>query len=190
MRYQGRISEWKDDRGFGFVVQNGGGEKVFIHISSFSRRDQRPTVGSLVTYEIAIGDNGRAQAKNAQFVTDRRSSARPQSSSIISNFATLLILGFTAYIVYSGYMGYERRAQSDGAEPAVNVVVPASVNEVEVVPVRDVVRENSRFQCDPAKSSCSRMSSCEEATFHQERCGVTGMDGDHDGIPCELQWCN
>jgi cold shock CspA family protein len=59
MRYQGRISEWKDDRGFGFVLPNGGGAKVFIHISSFSRRDRRPAVGSLVTYEIVTDDDGR-----------------------------------------------------------------------------------------------------------------------------------
>lgn len=189
MRYQGRISEWKDDRGFGFVVQNGGGEKVFVHISSFSSRGQRPAVGKLVTYEIGIGDNGRAQAKNAQFVTDRQSSAKPRSSSFISTLATLVTLGFAAYIIYIVFTAAEHRGRSHSAEPAVSVV-PASVNEVEAVPVRAAARDNSRFQCDPAKSSCSRMSSCEEATFHQERCGVTGMDGDHDGIPCELQWCN
>lgn len=188
MRYQGRISEWKDDRGFGFVVQNGGGENVFVHISSFSHRGQRPTVGSLITYEIAIGDNGRAQAKNAQFVTDRRSLAKNQSSSFISTLAMLVTLGFAAYIVYIVFMGVDRRLRSNNAEPAVSVV-PESVNEAEAVPVRASARDSSRFQCDPAKSSCSRMSSCEEATFHQERCGVTGMDGDHDGIPCEQQWC-
>jgi cold shock CspA family protein len=34
MRYQGRIGEWKDDRGFGFITPNGGGPRVFLHISS------------------------------------------------------------------------------------------------------------------------------------------------------------
>ncbi|MFN5191676.1 MAG: excalibur calcium-binding domain-containing protein [Burkholderiales bacterium] len=36
---------------------------------------------------------------------------------------------------------------------------------------------------------CSKMTSCAEVFFHQEKCGVGGMDGDRDGIPCEHQLC-
>lgn len=32
MRLQGKISEWNDARGFGFVQPNGGGERCFVHI--------------------------------------------------------------------------------------------------------------------------------------------------------------
>ncbi|MGX9728225.1 MAG: excalibur calcium-binding domain-containing protein [Candidatus Electronema sp. VV] len=34
------------------------------------------------------------------------------------------------------------------------------------------------------------MRSCEEAKFFLENCPDVKMDGDHDGIPCEDQWCN
>ncbi|MDZ4730627.1 MAG: excalibur calcium-binding domain-containing protein [Xanthomonadales bacterium] len=34
------------------------------------------------------------------------------------------------------------------------------------------------------------MSSCAEATYFIRHCPGTQMDGDHDGIPCESQWCS
>lgn len=44
------------------------------------------------------------------------------------------------------------------------------------------------YQCD-GRTRCSQMSSCGEATFFINHCPNTEMDGDHDGIPCESQWC-
>lgn len=35
------------------------------------------------------------------------------------------------------------------------------------------------------KKSCREMSSCEEAKFYLNNCGVTKIDGDGDGVPCE-----
>lgn len=40
------------------------------------------------------------------------------------------------------------------------------------------------FQCG-SKSYCREMVSCEEARFYLESCGLTRLDGDGDGIPCE-----
>ncbi|MBN8755551.1 excalibur calcium-binding domain-containing protein [Variovorax sp. SCN45] len=33
------------------------------------------------------------------------------------------------------------------------------------------------------------MTSCTEAKFFFKNCPGTPMDGDHDGVPCEQQWC-
>ncbi|MCP9758708.1 DUF1294 domain-containing protein [Aquitalea sp. S1-19] len=46
----------------------------------------------------------------------------------------------------------------------------------------------SRFSCD-GRTQCVQMTSCEEATFFLENCPGTQMDGNHDGKPCEQQWC-
>jgi endonuclease YncB( thermonuclease family) len=35
------------------------------------------------------------------------------------------------------------------------------------------------------KRYCREMTSCEEARFHLEHCGLRRLDGDEDGIPCE-----
>lgn len=36
-----------------------------------------------------------------------------------------------------------------------------------------------------AKMYCTQMSSCEEATFYFAQCGLSRLDGDSDGVPCE-----
>jgi len=46
-----------------------------------------------------------------------------------------------------------------------------------------------QFRCD-GRTRCSQMNSCAEARFFLTNCPGTQMDGDHDGIPCEQQWCN
>lgn len=44
------------------------------------------------------------------------------------------------------------------------------------------------FTCD-GRQHCSQMTSCAEATYFIQHCPNTKMDGNHDGIPCEKQWC-
>ena len=44
------------------------------------------------------------------------------------------------------------------------------------------------FSCD-GRTYCSQMTSCEEAKYFLQHCPNTKMDGDHNGIPCERQWC-
>lgn len=68
-----------------------------------------------------------------------------------------------------------RRHDSGDSEPA----LPAAPELV----------SSSGFSCD-GRVYCSQMSSCKEATYFLEHCPGTKMDGDHDGIPCERQWCN
>jgi len=46
----------------------------------------------------------------------------------------------------------------------------------------------SPFHCD-GRTYCSQMTSCSEAKYFLAHCPDVKMDGDHDGIPCERQWC-
>ena len=52
MRYQGKITKWLDDKGFGFITQSGKNEQVFVHISGFEKGQQRPSIGENVSYEV------------------------------------------------------------------------------------------------------------------------------------------
>ncbi len=47
---------------------------------------------------------------------------------------------------------------------------------------------NSSFTC-AGKTTCGQMSSCAEAQFYLNSCGVSRLDGDKDGVPCETL-CN
>jgi hypothetical protein len=47
----------------------------------------------------------------------------------------------------------------------------------------------TQFHCD-GRQYCSQMTSCDEALKFQRNCAGMKMDGDHDGIPCEEQWCS
>ncbi|MCC6709802.1 MAG: cold shock and DUF1294 domain-containing protein [Gammaproteobacteria bacterium] len=80
MRYQGRITDWKDDKGFGFITPNAGGANVFIHIKAFSKRGPRPSGNELVTYEVVLDPQRRPQAANVSFVVARKN--RPPSRDV------------------------------------------------------------------------------------------------------------
>jgi len=40
------------------------------------------------------------------------------------------------------------------------------------------------FACG-TKRYCTQMTSCAEAMFHFQACGLRRLDGDRDGVPCE-----
>jgi len=67
MRLAGRITDWNDERGFGFVVPNGGGDRAFVHINAFQRGSRRPITGDLISYEASKDSKGRLNAKTIRF---------------------------------------------------------------------------------------------------------------------------
>lgn len=78
MRFSGRIHDWNDARGYGFVVPNGGGERSFVHIKAFSRNARRPADGDLVTYAIARDGKGRSNASAVRFHGERAEARTPR----------------------------------------------------------------------------------------------------------------
>jgi cold shock CspA family protein len=171
MRYQGRIKTWKQDKGFGFIAPNGGGADVFVHISALDFRSASPPQGTLVTYELATDERGRRQAIGVKLVNAAQEPRR--HGSRWSAAAMLVLLSAIGYGAY-------RITQDERAVPVMHQRAPETGAAI----------EEHGFKCSPEKNSCSRMTSCAEARFHMYRCGVQGMDGDNDGIPCEQQWCN
>lgn len=100
MRHQGRITTWKDDKGFGFITPNGGGDQVFLHVSSLASRQGRPVGNEAVTYELAIDGKGRSQAKAVAFVgKDRTPPAAPGRGILAPIFAACFLLVVVALIL-------------------------------------------------------------------------------------------
>lgn len=48
----------------------------------------------------------------------------------------------------------------------------------------EVPTPTQKFECG-SKRYCKEMSSCEEARYYLEHCGLSRLDGDKDGTPCE-----
>ena len=93
MRFQGRISGWKDEQGFGFVVPNGGGQQAFVHVKAFKPGQKRPLGNELITYELAFDPMGRPQAEQIAFV-ERGRQKRPTTEQRVGLhwFAALFML--------------------------------------------------------------------------------------------------
>jgi cold shock CspA family protein len=175
MRYQGRITDWNDERGFGFITPNGGGPKVFLHVKAFGHGQPRPQGNELVTYELVREDKKGPRAEEVMFVggratAPRRAESRPPVTATI--FTVLLLTGLGAY----GWQHYFRTPLSRPSLP------PTGAESA-----RPFVSTPS-FQCQ-GKTRCHQMTSCEEAKFYLRNCPGVQIDGDGDGIPCEDALC-
>ncbi len=106
MRHQGRITTWKDDRGFGFITPNGGGEQVFVHINSFSSRLRRPVGNELVSYELSADGKGRSQAKAVTLSGERITLPNARGRSNLPILFSVCFLAFVAGAVFAGWIPY------------------------------------------------------------------------------------
>ena len=100
MRFQGKIINWNDDKGFGFVEPNGGGTRSFVHIKSFNKLSRRPLDGDLIIYEQIKEKNGKHKAVNIGLVSDRqiqKTSLKKSSTlgkSILLTFCVFISVAF------------------------------------------------------------------------------------------------
>jgi uncharacterized membrane protein YsdA (DUF1294 family)/cold shock CspA family protein len=102
MRYQGKITSWKDDQGFGFITPNGGGEQVFLHIKTFSNRQRRPVGNEIVTYELTTDERQRPRAVNVAFVGERRTERSTAGSGWGPAAFVILFLACVAGAIFTG----------------------------------------------------------------------------------------
>ena len=186
MRYQGKITDWKDDRGFGFITQNSSNTKVFVHISAFARGQKRPAVNELVTYECIKDEKRGFCAADVQYVQTANQPHKPARGA----YAKKQGLGiFTPLIVVllavGGGVYAWQNATSTASE---SYPVTESVGIQRLAEPLAPTSNTPAFQCQ-GKQFCSQMTSCAEATYYQKNCPDTQMDGDNDGVPCESQWC-
>jgi cold shock CspA family protein len=176
MRLNGILRSWNDDRGFGFIAPTHGGAELFVHASAFPRDGSRPVPGESLTYELGRGANGKPQAVSVvrSAVGRRRPSpAQPRPRARRRLPKTLVLMIAVLCVAYA----YER----------LGTRFPTT-HPPEAVAERAPSASPSPFRCD-GRTHCSQMTSCAEATYFLRNCPGVRMDGDHDGVPCEQQWC-
>lgn len=187
MRFQGRISDWNAERGFGFLTPNGGGNRIFAHISQFPPGQPKPTLNELVSYEIKDDGQGKIAAVAIRYVSRPEVSHRPRPSPGAKprqardrqalSWKSWLI-GICLAVGLISVAAQQFNAQRK----------PAILEETAVLETL-LDAPKAKFNCD-GRSHCSEMTSCAEAEYFLQHCPFPQMDGDGDGRPCEQQWCH
>ena len=187
MRIAGSLTQWNDDRGFGFITPTQGGPEVFVHISAFPRGVGRPQLGEALSFEIEVGQDGKKRARAVVLATGAsalraKPAARPLRNEHSSRLPRLLILAAAIALGAFGYDQYAGREQDTIAARVMPLADPTPS------PVQSQTEASGDFRCD-GRTHCSQMSSCAEARYFLKHCPGAAMDGNHDGTPCEQQWC-
>lgn len=106
MRYQGKITHWKDDQGFGFVIPNGGGEKAFVHMNAFSNRSRRPNEGDLITYVLATDEKHRLSAQNIRFTGEHTADSAIKKTKQFDTILAFLFCLFLTLLVLTSRLPF------------------------------------------------------------------------------------
>jgi len=102
MRIKGKITSWKDDKGFGFITPNGGGKQVFVHIKAFNSRKKPPAINQLVTYSISTDKQGRPCAEKITRAGELLSkNTKKKNGSFYFSFSFLIL--FVVFICVSTF---------------------------------------------------------------------------------------
>jgi uncharacterized membrane protein YsdA (DUF1294 family)/cold shock CspA family protein len=79
MRDQGRLVEWLDDQGYGFIQPNDASkDRVFLHIKDFARQGPRPIVGCALEYTVVQDGKGRFRAHQVTYLKATQVQAKAQ----------------------------------------------------------------------------------------------------------------
>lgn len=189
LRYRGTLKKWNAERGFGFIVADDGGQEVFVHISAFPRDGLLPAEGEVLSFEVQPDRSGKRSAVRvhrqtsvAAKVPHERATAfrnRPSShkrSGVKGKLISLLLVAALGMYAFKHQQNAITNMDGDALAPT-----PISVPLVSQEPPLG-------FNCDGRKY-CSQMTSCGEAKMFLKHCSGMEMDGNHDGVPCEQQWC-
>ena len=180
MRTHGTLTQWNDDRGFGFITPAKGSGDLFVHISAFPRDGVRPRIGELISFEIESSPDGKQRA-----VRVMRPGRRPSGPAVAARKRPQpqrRMLGGAAHPPRHRRHRCIRLFRVH--DPSETLHLPRA----RIAPL-SLTSPSTRYSCD-GRRMCSQMTSCAEATYFVEHCPNTQMDGDGDGVPCETQWCN
>lgn len=116
MRDQGRLVEWFDEKGYGFIQPNDESKgRVFLHIKDFARQGPRPIVGCALEYVVQLDGQGRYKAIQVTYLKASQTQKKTHSSTIQPNkqstsklqpmqvFAIIYILAL-AILTVSGFL--------------------------------------------------------------------------------------
>jgi len=94
-RFDGWVTGWNDERGFGFITWEGGAKKAFFHISEY-RSAERPADGHVVKFTLTTDTEGRPQARHVVGPGPQRQYQRPAGVGSLAPVVLLVAAYFVA----------------------------------------------------------------------------------------------
>lgn len=179
MRFDGTLKSWNEERGFGFITPQQGGQDIFVHISAFPRDGRSPREGESLSFEVETTAERkkravRVQRPGAPSAALPREARRRGTARRGAGLGTAVLgLALVAALGWYAYGRYQRQ-----------VTVPSAA--AQSLPADTATAR--AFRCD-GRTYCSQMTSCAEAKFFLKNCPGVKLDGNNDGVPCEQQWC-
>jgi uncharacterized membrane protein YsdA (DUF1294 family)/cold shock CspA family protein len=106
MRFTGTLKSWNDERGFGFIEPDQGGEELFVHIKAFPPGTGRPSAGQRLSFEVELANGGKKRASKVQYPPPSRRAtaargARPESPA---PWTVLRLIVLPAFVLLHAYV--------------------------------------------------------------------------------------
>lgn len=98
-RVKGRLINWSDERGFGFLATDGGGQDVFVHASAFEKEGRHIEVGYEYEFEVQIGKDGRPKAKRVSSIAQPQKPGPTLWAQVLQRGPRLLVIPAFLFIV-------------------------------------------------------------------------------------------
>ena len=103
----GIISNWNDEKGFGFITPKSGGKTIFTHINDFSKRHKRPIRGLEVEYKLSADSKGRRCAVNVRPLKGHRADSFVLKQKVFSVVSMVCFAGILFFLFNSSLIPIE-----------------------------------------------------------------------------------
>jgi uncharacterized membrane protein YsdA (DUF1294 family)/cold shock CspA family protein len=107
-KFQGTLTNWNDDRGFGFIKPDGRGQDIFVNIKAFGRVSERPTNGAKLSFEVELGAEGKKRATRVEYIRSaaaigqqRQPANRRRPASATSTGASWPVLALVSFAIFA-----------------------------------------------------------------------------------------
>ena len=104
MRLKGKLINWNEDKAFGFIAPNGGGDHVFIHKTAFSNRNRTPKINDVITFSISKDKQGRYCADEATFTGEKLKKKQAKKASKFSIYLSVIFLALITTAYFLGHV--------------------------------------------------------------------------------------
>lgn len=102
MKFKGKLVQWDDTKGFGFIRPIGQQTQVFVHIKSFTNQQRRPQINQTLTFTLAKDKQGRESANQVSIFGDKapKANSKRANSGKLRGFLILCLVVILSGAVY------------------------------------------------------------------------------------------